>query len=69
MASSFNTSADVYFLNFFFEIFVIMLQISGGFECLQTADETVRTGGKFSNDVQGNAPLRKFRLYNTEHGV
>lgn len=46
-----------------------MLQISGGVECLQTADETVRTGGKFSNDVQGNAPLRKFRLYNTEHGV
>lgn len=40
-----------------------MLQISGGFECLQTADETVRTGGKFSNDVQGNAPLR-IRLTN-----
>ena len=48
--------ADVYFLKFF-GIFVIMLQISGGFECLQTADETVRRGGKFSNDVQGNAPL------------
>lgn len=40
-----------------------MLQISGGFKCLQTADETVRTGGKLSNDVQGNAHLR-IRLNN-----